>query len=407
METTAYYAFGLPLFALLIAFEAWLARRRGRAVLSLADSVGNTSAGLGSITVGLALGPVLLALYHWAYLTFAAVDWAAGAWQPWLLALVLTDLGHYCHHRFDHRVAACWAVHGVHHQPEELNFTTGMRHAWFSDLYSFPFYFMLPLVGVPVGHFFVATTLLSLHALLTHSQEIDFPSFGILVTPKSHALHHAKNPRYVDKNLGAMFCVWDKLFGTHVRLDPDDPPVYGAHSGYKTHDGVLSQWVLWGDLLHLARSTPSWRDRLRVFVKRPGWCPPGVTPAPIVSPPVSESLSKGLKLYVLGQFALTCVLSLYVFILRDHHSVVFLALSAVFIFVSLSSLGGLLDTRPHARLVESIRVGVGVIALLGITWGALNNPGPAETLTADVSEIAAPHRLDVQGPAPGMPTRRE
>jgi sterol desaturase/sphingolipid hydroxylase (fatty acid hydroxylase superfamily) len=238
METTAYYAFGVPLYALLVAAEHLRARRTGRSTLGFAESFGNVSAGLGAIVVGLFLGPVLLLLYGWAERTFAIVRWPEGSLLPWVLAIIFADFGHYWHHRLDHRVAACWAVHGVHHMPEEMNFTVAMRHAWFSDLYSFPFYAPLPLLGVPASHFFVATTLLSVHALITHTAHFDFPGFGVLVTPSSHVLHHARNARYLDKNFGAMLCVWDRLFGTHVTRDPSDPPRWGSTRGYETHDGA-------------------------------------------------------------------------------------------------------------------------------------------------------------------------
>jgi alkylglycerol monooxygenase len=165
-ETTAIYAFGVPLYLGLIALEARVAHKRGRPTAELPESLGNLSAGLGTVVLGLFLGPVLIGLYSFGLAHLAQVRWPSGAWQPWILALILADFGHYWHHRFDHRVAACWAVHGVHHQPQQLNFTVAIRHAWFSDLYSFPFYVPVVVVGVPPEIFFVATTLLSFHALI-------------------------------------------------------------------------------------------------------------------------------------------------------------------------------------------------------------------------------------------------
>src|SRR5581483_683895 len=147
--TTGYYAFGVPLYAGLVAAEWLVARRRGAATLSFAESVGNLSAGLGAIVVGLFVGPALILLYEWGYAHLALVRFRPGSWAPWVLGVVLAHFGHYWHHRLDHRVAACWAVHGVHHQPEEMNFTVAMRHAWFSDLYAIPFYALAPLCGVP------------------------------------------------------------------------------------------------------------------------------------------------------------------------------------------------------------------------------------------------------------------
>jgi len=364
-ETTAYYALGVPLYVSLVGVESWAAKRRGRPTPSFAESVGNIGAGYGTIVLGLFLGPALVALYLWAFSHFALVHWRS-LWVPWLLAVVLADLGHYCHHRLDHRVALCWAVHGVHHQPEEMNFTVAMRHAWFSDLYSFPFYAPLPLLGVPVSHFFFATTLLSFHALITHSQEYRFPSLGIFVTPQSHVLHHAKNPRYIDRNFGAMLCVWDRIFGTYAALDPTEPPVYGTHQGYETHDGALAQWVLFRQLFALARQARSLADKIRVFTSRPGWAPPGASFAPLPPPRRSAEIPLGTKLYVAAQLALTVILSLYIFVLRDDQPLALQLGAAVAMLAALLSLGGLLDGRRGAVLHEALRVSLTVVFVAGV-----------------------------------------
>jgi sterol desaturase/sphingolipid hydroxylase (fatty acid hydroxylase superfamily) len=361
METTAYYAFGVPLYVLLVVAERARARRAGVRTLSFAESFGNVGAGLGSIVVGLFLGPILLGLYDWAFRTFAVVRWEEGSIAAWALALVLADLGHYWHHRLDHRVAACWAVHGVHHMPEEMNYTVAMRHAWFSDLYSFPFYAPLPLLGVPTGHFFVATTLLSIHALITHTAHFDFPSFGVLVTPSSHVLHHAKNPRYLDKNFGAMLCIWDRLFGTHVVREPDDPPAWGTLRGYATHDGALAQWVLWRDLVARARAARTWRERVSIVLGRPA-----STGLPPVAPPQpSDAISSRAKVYVAVQLLATVVFSLWVFVLRDQHSWTLKALAAIAITATLLTLGGVLDGRARAWRAEAIRV---ACCASGLAW---------------------------------------
>lgn len=365
METTAYYAFGIPLYGAILAIEYVVARRRRMPTLSFAPSYGNITAGLGSIVVGLALGPALIALYNFAFARMAIVHWAPGSWWPWVLALILTDFAHYSHHRLDHRVAACWAIHGVHHHPEEMNFTVAMRHAWFSDLYSWPFYAPLPLLGVPVAHFFVITTVLSMHALATHTNQLSFPSLGFLVTPRSHTLHHAKNPHYLDKNFGAMFCIWDKLFGTHVEMDPNDPPEYGTVRGYVTHDGAAAQWVGWRDLFAVAHRAKNWRDKVAVFFNRPGWTPPGVEAPPIVAPPRSETISWRIKAWVSLHFCVTLGFSLWVFILREDHSLLLLSLSAASILWSVISLGGLLDGRKHALAFEGARNIVMVVGAIG------------------------------------------
>ncbi len=355
METTAYYAFGVPIYLFLFVVESLAARRRKRPLPRFADCFGNVSAGVGAIVIGLFLGPLLIALYDWAHAHFALVAWSRGSWPSWLIAIVLADFGHYWHHRLDHRVALFWSIHGVHHQPEEMNFTVGMRHAWFSDLYSFPFYAPLPLLGVTSTQFFVATTILSLHALLTHSAEYDFPSLGLFVTPRSHIVHHAKNPRYLDKNFGAMLSIWDRLFGTHVDLDPLEPPVYGSVRGYETHDGALSQWVLVRDLLALVTRAPTLRDKLRVLVSRPGWHPPNIELPALEPPRPSAAIPLATKLRAAVLSTLTVTFSLYVFILRDRHPWPFQIAAALLIIAGLSLSGAMLDGRLDLRRLVSAR----------------------------------------------------
>jgi sterol desaturase/sphingolipid hydroxylase (fatty acid hydroxylase superfamily) len=369
METTAYYAFGVPLYVALVVVEWIVARRRRHPTLSFAESIGNVSAGFGTIVLGLFLGPVLLALYDFGYDHLALVHWPKGSWVCWLLAIVLADFGHYWHHRLDHRVALCWAVHGIHHQPEEMNFTVAMRHAWFSDLYSFPFYILAPLAGVPTGHFFVATTLLSVHALITHTAELNFPGFYIFVTPRSHAVHHARNPRYIDKNFGAMLAIWDRIFGTHVDLDDADPPVWGTLRRYETHDGALSQFVIFRDLFQLAARAPTLPDKLRVLFSRPGWAPPGVVLPPARPARPSAGIPRATKLYVAVQMVLTIGFSLYVFVLRDQHSMVLKLVSAAVLLLGLVTLGGLLDGRPGARRWEAVRVVLAAAGLVALAMG--------------------------------------
>ena len=36
------------------------------------------------------------------------------------------------------------------------------------------------------------------------------------------------NPIYIDKNLAAIFCVWDRIFGTFQEELDSEPPIYGT-----------------------------------------------------------------------------------------------------------------------------------------------------------------------------------
>jgi alkylglycerol monooxygenase len=363
LDTTAYYAIGIPLYVAVFALEAVVARWRGRGLPSTSNSVSNISSGLGAIVVSLVVGPILVLLYDVTYRHFALIEWPARSWVPWIGAIVLGDLGNYWRHRLEHRSAMFWAVHGVHHQPEEMNLTVGMRHAWLSDTYAAPFYFALPLLGIPTAHFFIAMAVLTLYALITHSREYNYPSFGILVTPRLHLVHHAVNPRYVDKNYAAMFCVWDRLFGTYADLDPAEPPVLGTERGYETHDGALAQLVLWRDLARVVDRTRTAGGKLRAL-----FGPPPRT-APVAPPPRSAALGSRTKLYVIAQLGILIAFSAHVFGgLRDQ-PLSALAGSLV-IVASIVALGGLLDMRRGAWRWETARCAALVACVAVFVTGA-------------------------------------
>lgn len=355
LDTNGYYALGLPFYASVVVAELIVARARRRPVYRFAPTIGNVAAGVGEVVLGLFLGPVLLGLYDFGFDHLALVHWTNPI-VPWVLAFLLGDLGYYVYHRTGHGVAVLWAIHGVHHQAEEMNVSVAMRHPWLSDTYSFPFYVMLPMCGVPATHFFIAISVISFYSLTVHSRFFNRPGFYVLVTPATHIVHHARNPRYLGKNLGAMFTIWDRLFGTHVELDPSDPPILGTSEGYRTHDGTLAQWVGFRDLLRLARQAPTFREKLRVFFDHPGWKPRGATvtrdPAP------RDEIPFGTKAYVALQTVLTLALAAWVLWFRTRHSPLFLVVGAALVLFSLSSIGGLLDGRKYARDVELVRVAV-------------------------------------------------
>jgi sterol desaturase/sphingolipid hydroxylase (fatty acid hydroxylase superfamily) len=366
VDVNAYYALGIPGYLLVIALELALGRRRGASDYGFADSIGNLSAGMGEVLVGLFLGPSLVALYDWAFTHLALVRWAPGAVFPWVLAFFVGDLCYYVYHRAGHRVAVFWAIHGVHHQSERFNVTLAIRHPWLSDSYAAIFYAPLPLLGVTSTQFFLAIAIISFYSLTIHTRIFRRPGFFLLTTPDSHIVHHARNPRYIGRNLGAMFTLWDRIFGTHVEVLPHDPPELGARVGYQTHDGALAQVLFFRDLLHLARQTPALRDKIRVFLGPPGWIPPGASLP--VRPPArpEEAIPAATRGYVLAHFTLASLLAVYLLWLRARHPLWLQGLLFLLLVHALTSLGGLLDGRSSARSHELLR-----LAAWGVVGGVL------------------------------------
>jgi hypothetical protein len=174
-------------------------------------------------------------------------------------------------------------------------------------------------------------------------------------------VHHARNPRYIDRNHGGTLIVWDRLFGTFAR--ERDEPVYGITKPLASFNPLWANLQYWAELWDVARRARRPLDRLRVLWMRPGWRPPDLG-GPQLPTEVDRSsyvkfdvtLPWNAKLYVLGQF-LAVLLMTTLFLRRaDALSSTARLAGAALVVWSLSSLTGLLDRRPWAVALEAARL---------------------------------------------------
>jgi sterol desaturase/sphingolipid hydroxylase (fatty acid hydroxylase superfamily) len=71
--------------------------------------------------------------------------------------------------------------------------------------------------GIGIG-FFVYMFTVNLH----HSHvPVSYPKVlrYILISPHIHHIHHSVDPKHANKNLGVVFSIWDRLFGTYFDED--------------------------------------------------------------------------------------------------------------------------------------------------------------------------------------------
>jgi hypothetical protein len=61
----------------------------------------------------------------------------------------------------------------------------------------------------------------------------------VFVTPSHHRVHHARNPRMIDRNYSGMFILWDRIFGTFQ--EEDEECVYGLIHPIQTFNPLLVQ----------------------------------------------------------------------------------------------------------------------------------------------------------------------
>src|SRR3954468_5296884 len=262
-------ALAIPFFFALIGLELWLARRRGVALYRFPDVVTNLSCGMTQQIFLVFAVAALTGGYAFLY-PHPLFTFPGGSIWPWALAFVAVDFAYYWWHRLSHRVNLLWAVHAVHHQSEDYNLAVALRQAVLSVWTIWPLHLPLALIGVPPATFLMVSSLSTLYQFWIHTELVGkLGGFErVFNTPSQHRVHHAVNPRYLDRNYGATLCVWDRLFRTFI--EEREQPVYGLVKPLRSFDPMRAQAQHFVDLARRSRALRG-LDRVRVFLKGPEW----------------------------------------------------------------------------------------------------------------------------------------
>jgi len=267
-----------PVFLGLIAFEFAVGLARGRNTYRLSDALSSIGLGVMSQVVGVFTRLFTVGLYTIAYEHLALWTLSASALWVWVLALVGYDFCYYWLHRAGHRVAGLWAAHVVHHQSEDYNLSTALRQTSSGFLFGWVFYLPLAVLGVPPLVFGVVALIDLLYQFWVHTQQIDRLGWfdRWFCAPSNHRVHHAVNDRYLDRNYGGILLVWDRLFGTYAAEDPREPCVYGTRAPLQSWNPLWANLQVYRDLAVDSWRAKTWADKLRVWLKPPGWRPADV-----------------------------------------------------------------------------------------------------------------------------------
>ena len=271
-----YYA--VPFFIISILLELVYGLLRGRNTYRLNDSVGSLFLGTLSqarrfVTLGVG-GYVYYLITQ--YFSLALMD--VGHWFTWVLAFVLYDFCYYWLHRLGHERTILWAAHVAHHQSEDYNLSTALRQTSTGFLLGWVFYIPMYLLGIPAEVVVTVGSINLLYQYWVHTEHI--PKLGwyewIFVTPSNHRVHHAQNDRYMDRNYGGVFILWDRWFGTFQEELEEDPPIYGIRGPLRSFNPLKALTHIYIDMGLDSWRTERWRDKLRVWYSRTGWRPADV-----------------------------------------------------------------------------------------------------------------------------------
>ena len=216
------------------------------------------------------------------FATFFVLDYAwhfrffeiKNVWLYWLTLVIAQDFLYWVLHYTGHYCRLFWAMHVTHHSSEHFNLTTGFRSTVFEPLYRVFFYLPLALFGFSALDILYAYLVTQLYGNIVHTQyHVPLPKWygWIFVTPSHHRVHHASNIPYLDKNMGMVLIVWDRLFGTFREENLPEPIKYGLTHQPEDTGPVNILFHEWKALLRDVKHAPGFKNKLLYFFNPPGW----------------------------------------------------------------------------------------------------------------------------------------
>ena len=192
----------------------------------------------------------------------------------WFVLVVVQDFLYWVLHYTGHYCRFFWAMHVTHHSSEHFNLTTGFRSTVFEPFYRTFFYLPLALMGFNAIDILYAYLITQLYGNIVHTQyKVSLPKWygWLFVTPAHHRVHHASNIPYLDKNMGMMLILWDRLFRTFKDEDQSEPVKYGLTKQPEDMGPVNIIFHEWKALIHDIKLAPGFRNKIGYLLNPPGW----------------------------------------------------------------------------------------------------------------------------------------
>lgn len=229
----------------LVATEASVAGWLGLRLYDLRDTAINLAMAVGGLATS-ALGLAISLAISTVLYEHRIFELEQGV-GTWLVLLAAEDLCYYWFHRVSHRVPLFWAAHEAHHSSRRYNLSTALRLSWTTPLTGLPFWLVLPLLGFHPAWIVTVHGFSRAYQFLLHTQLVGKlgPLEWVLNTPSHHRVHHGSDDEYLDKNLGGVFIVWDRIFGTFA--EERHAPAYGL-AGARRHGPLDIAFGHWRDL---------------------------------------------------------------------------------------------------------------------------------------------------------------
>jgi len=263
----------IPIFASLIAIEAWFARRRHPEFYEAKDAWTNILIGFVSVAFGAVFGLFIGVVYVSAY-EISPFKFPADVWWTWFVLFFVDDFVYYWFHRVSHESRLFWNFHVVHHSSQYYNLSVAVRQSWFSGALHWIFYAPIMLLGFAPWMFALMHGFNLIYQFWIHTRFVKRMGFleYILNTPSHHRLHHGVNNPYLDKNYAGVLIIWDRLFGSFV--PETEEPTYGIIKPIHSYNTLWINTHGWYEMWIAIRQQRSLGSKLRCIFASPNLSSP-------------------------------------------------------------------------------------------------------------------------------------
>lgn len=199
-------------------------------------------------------------------------------WYWFIYAYVIWEFGHFIYHYLGHKVRLFWCLHSTHHAPQTMNLSISYAHFFLEGPYAdFIRTTVCILLGVNPAMLLLIMFIDGVWGGFIHIGEnmIKDGRLGFLgrfiLTPSHHRVHHAKNPLYMDTNFCNLLNIWDRIFGTYQREEPNVPIVYGITREMRPNSFIDAYFGEIGALVKDVRKAPGIKNKILYIIMPPGW----------------------------------------------------------------------------------------------------------------------------------------
>ena len=363
----------IPIFLVLIIVEISYGVWKNDLKHSYMDTISSLSSGFTNLMVDILGLGIIIFSYPFFYERLKVIELEESI-LLYFIAFVCVDFASYCHHRLKHSINIFWNMHVIHHSSEEFNLACALRQSITNNL-GIGILFLVPaaLLGVPPKMISILGPLHLFGQFWYHTRHIGKLGWieYILVTPSQHRVHHAINKEYIDKNLAAIFCIWDRAFGTFQEELDDVPCVYGTLKPVRTWNPILINFQHLWFLIQDAWHTSSILDKLKIWFMPTGWRPRDVVkkiPRSKVENVFNQEKYKFEYSFIhkvfVGFHFLTLNIVLYIF-LSSFANLSFADKTGYFllIFSTIFSFSSVMDGYKWSINFEFMRIFIGILVL--------------------------------------------